>query len=178
MLSLKETGNTHCPSWLHVAIHLSPTFQPCLTGTVTEPFVVEAPSVGCDVRRSFVKSMTSCRKKETPVNVYPPICGFLNWNNWSCLVSISKTNITKGYGSTQMDKPVGLSGVWEDLHYLGRWIRQLQLAAAELCSCLAVLPNRPTSVREQKVHVSNSASCASTCSITVSTHNTLVNNFT
>lgn len=32
---------------------------------MSEPLVVEALSVGCEVRRSFVKSMTSCGRNTT-----------------------------------------------------------------------------------------------------------------
>lgn len=81
MLSLEDDGDTHCPSWFHTAIHLSPTFQLCFSGIVSEPLVVEALSVGCEVRRSFVKSITSCREKMQPKGgqMFTDSLGNKNW---------------------------------------------------------------------------------------------------
>lgn len=57
-------GDTHCPSLPHIAIHLSPTFQVRFGGGFSEVLEFEDPSVGCELSRSFVSSITSCKKKE------------------------------------------------------------------------------------------------------------------
>lgn len=64
-VTVREVFYTYCPSSLHIAIHLSPTFQEWLGRAEAELSELARVSEGCVERRSLVNSMTSYKRQKT-----------------------------------------------------------------------------------------------------------------